>query len=297
MSTRPAHRREEWGYILRKTLSAATVRAVLFIICFLWTLPTAGVLVSSFRPPNEINQQGWWNAFKTPLEFTQWTLENYDRVITSDGMGNAFLNSLVVTIPSTIIPITVAAFAAYAFAWIKFPGRDFLFAVVVGLIVVPLQMALIPVLRMYTRTGLNGTFAGIWLAHTGFAIPMAVYLLYNFIVQLPRDLIEAAAVDGASHFQIFTSIVLRLSVPAIASFAVFQFLWIWNDLLVALIFLGTREDVAILTSRLTELVGSRGQDWYLLTAGAFLSMIVPLILFFSLQRYFVRGLLAGSVKE
>jgi len=288
---------ERISYTLRKILSGATLRVVVAIICFIWTLPTVGVLISSFRSSNDIRMSGWWTALETPFEFTQWTLENYGRVIATDGMGNAFLNSLIVTIPSTVIPITIAAFAAYAFAWIKFPGRDFFFTIVVGLIVVPLQMALIPVLRLYIKFDLNGTFLGIWLAHTGFAIPMAVYLLYNFISQLPRDLIEAASIDGASHFQIFTGLALRLSMPAIASFAVFQFLWIWNDLLVALVFLGTGPDVAIVTSRLSELVGSRGQDWHLLTAGAFVAMIIPLIVFFSLQRYFVRGLLAGSVKE
>ena len=288
---------ERISYTLRKILSGATLRVVVAIICFIWTLPTVGVLISSFRSSNDIRMSGWWTALETPFEFTQWTLENYGRVIATDGMGNAFLNSLIVTIPSTVIPITIAAFAAYAFAWIKFPGRDFFFTIVVGLIVVPLQMALIPVLRLYIKFDLNGTFLGIWLAHTGFAIPMAVYLLYNFISQLPRDLIEAASIDGASHFRIFTDLALRLSMPAIASFAVFQFLWIWNDLLVALVFLGTGPDVAIVTSRLSELVGSRGQDWHLLTAGAFVAMIIPLIIFFSLQRYFVRGLLAGSVKE
>lgn len=297
MNTAFTRDNERISYTLRKILSGATLRVVVAIICFIWTLPTVGVLISSFRSSNDIRMSGWWTALETPFEFTQWTLENYGRVIATDGMGNAFLNSLIVTIPSTVIPITIAAFAAYAFAWIKFPGRDFFFTIVVGLIVVPLQMALIPVLRLYIKFDLNGTFLGIWLAHTGFAIPMAVYLLYNFISQLPRDLIEAASIDGASHFQIFTDLALRLSMPAIASFAVFQFLWIWNDLLVALVFLGTGPDVAIVTSRLSELVGSRGQDWHLLTAGAFVAMIIPLIIFFSLQRYFVRGLLAGSVKE
>lgn len=297
MNTAFTRDNERISYTLRKILSGATLRVVVAIICFIWTLPTVGVLISSFRSSNDIRMSGWWTALETPFEFTQWTLENYGRVIATDGMGNAFLNSLIVAIPSTVIPITIAAFAAYAFAWIKFPGRDFFFTIVVGLIVVPLQMALIPVLRLYIKFDLNGTFLGIWLAHTGFAIPMAVYLLYNFISQLPRDLIEAASIDGASHFRIFTDLALRLSMPAIASFAVFQFLWIWNDLLVALVFLGTGPDVAIVTSRLSELVGSRGQDWHLLTAGAFVAMIIPLIIFFSLQRYFVRGLLAGSVKE
>jgi alpha-glucoside transport system permease protein len=285
------------SYPLRRILSRSALRVAILIICFVWTLPSVGLFISSLRSENDIRTSGWWTVFETPFEFTQWTLENYARVITANGLGTAFLNSLIVTIPATVIPITIAAFAAYAFAWMEFPGRDLFFALVVGLIVVPLQMALIPVLRLYTASGLNGTFLGIWLAHTGFGIPLAVYLLYNFISQLPRDLIEAAKVDGASHFQIFTAVVLRLSTPAIASFAVFQFLWVWNDLLVALVFLGTGPDVATMTARLSELVGSRGQDWHLLTSGAFLSMMIPLFVFFSLQRYFVRGILAGSVKE
>ncbi|HZW02636.1 MAG TPA: carbohydrate ABC transporter permease [Anaerolineaceae bacterium] len=282
---------------LRKWLTGASLRLVIVFICFIWTLPTVGVLISSFRHANDIRRTGWWTVIETPFEFTRWTLENYQTVLGTEGMGDAFINSLTVTIPSTVIPIAIAAFAAYAFAWIRFPGRDFFFGVVVGLIVIPLQMTLIPVLRLYTHLDLNGTFLGIWLAHTGFGIPMAVYLLYNFIAQLPRDLIEAAQIDGASHFQIFTGMVLRLSLPAIASFAVFQFMWVWNDLLIALVFLGTRREVAVVTSRLAELIGARGEGWHVLTAGAFVAMIVPLLVFFSLQRYFVRGMLAGAVKE
>jgi alpha-glucoside transport system permease protein len=286
------------GINIKRLVSNTTLRMVIALICFIWTLPTVGVFISSFRNANDIRRSGWWTTiFETPFEFTQWTLSNYQGVLGAEGLGNAFLNSLIVTIPSTIIPLTIATFAAYAFAWMRFPGRDLLFAIVVGLIVVPLQMTLIPVLRLYTGLGLNGTFLGVWLAHTGFGIPMAVFLLYNFISQLPRDLIEAAAMDGASHFQIFTSLAVRLSLPAIASFAVFQFLWIWNDLLIALVFLGTQSKVAVVTSRLAELVGSRGEGWHILTAGAFVAMAVPLIIFFSLQRYFVRGMLAGSVKE
>lgn len=280
----------------QRFLSAAPLRIVVVLICFFWTLPTAGLLISSFRDPAAIRTTGWWTALATPFDFTQWTLENYQDVILADGMGNAFLNSLIVTIPATVIPITIAAFAAYAFAWMEFPGRDLFFAIVVGLLVVPLQMALIPMLRFYVALDLNGTFLGIWLAHTGFGLPLAVYLLYGYISQLPRDLFESASIDGASHFTAFTQLVLPLSVPAIASFTIFQFLWVWNDLLVALVFLGTKREVAIVTSRLSEMVGSRGQDWHVLTAGAFITMILPLIVFFSLQRYFVRGLLAGSVK-
>lgn len=255
-----------------------------------------GMLVSSFRTMNDIRTSGWWTIFVHPFEMSQWTLENYITVLTADGMANAFINSLIITLPATIIPITIAAFAAYAFAWMNFRGRELLFALVVALLVVPLQMALIPILRLYTTLELNGTFLGTWLAHTGFGLPLAIFLFYGYIAQLPRDLFESAWIDGASHYTTFTRLVLPLSVPAVASFAIFQFLWVWNDLLVALVFLGTAPDVAIVTSRLTAMVGTKGEAWHLLTAGAFVTMIVPLIIFLSLQRYFVRGLLAGSVK-
>ena len=281
---------------IQKFLQKAPVRTAVLLICFLWTLPTVGMFVSSFRTANEIRTTGWWTALVHPFQMSQWTLENYSTVLNADGMLNAFINSLIITIPATVIPITLAAFAAYAFAWMRFPGRDWLFAVVVGLLVVPLQMALIPVLRLYTGLELNGTFLGTWLAHTGFGLPLAIYLLYSYISQLPGELFESAFIDGASHYTAFTLLVLPLSVPAIASFAIFQFLWVWNDLLVALVFLGTNPDVAIVTSRLSAMVGTKGEAWHLLTAGAFLTMIIPLIVFFSLQRYFVRGLLAGSVK-
>jgi len=280
----------------RQFFNKSLVRVILIVVVFVWTLPTVGLLVSSFRSPDALRTTGWWTAFQTPFQITQWTLENYNYVLTADRMGAAFLNSLLVSIPATIIPITVAAFAAYAFAWMKFPGRDLLFSIVVGLMVVPLQMAFIPVLRVYRNLGLNGSFLGIWLAHTGFGLPLAVYLLHSYIAGLPSELIEAASIDGASPFTTFTRLVLPLSVPSIASFAIFQFLWVWNDLLVALVFLGTGPEVTVVTSRLSEMVGSRGQDWHVLTAGAFISMILPIIVFFSLQRYFVRGLLAGSVK-
>ena len=272
------------------------VRISVFVIAFFWTLPTAGILISSFREPNAIRASGWWEVFVHPFETGQWTLENYGNVLSSAGMGDAFINSLVVTIPATVIPITIAAFAAYAFAWLRFPGKSLLFAVVVALLVVPIQMTLVPLLRLYGDLGLTGNFLGIWLAHTGFGLPLAIYLLYNYISTLPHEIIESAAVDGASPFTTFTRLVLPLSFPALAAFAIFQFLWVWNDLLVALVFLGTGSRTAILTAQLNELVGSRGEDWHLLTAGAFVSMVVPLIVFFALQRYFVRGLLAGSVK-
>lgn len=281
---------------LRRLLSAAPVRLAVFLIAALWTLPSAGLLISSLRPADDILRSGWWTVFAHPFEASVWTLENYVQVLTAHGLANAVLNSVLVTIPSVVIPITIAAFAAFAFAWLEFPGRRVLFVVVVGLMVVPLQMSLVPLLRLYTQLDLNGTFLGLWLAHTGFGLPLAIYLLYGYISTLPHEIIESAQVDGASPLTTFTRLVLPLSVPVIASFAIFQFLWVWNDLLVALVFLGTREDVVVLTARVAALVGRRGEQWHVLTAGAFVNMLVPLVVFFLLQRYFVRGLTAGSVK-
>ncbi len=211
-----------------------------------------------------------------------------------NNLGGAFLNSIAVAVPATIIPILIAAFAAYGFAWLNFPGRKFFFTIVVALIVVPLQIALVPILQDYTKLNLNGTYLAMWLAHTGFGLPLAVYLLFNYISQIPRDILESAFIDGASNFTIFTQLILPLSVPALASFAIFQFLWVWNDYLVALTFLGDK--TRVITSALAAIVGEKGQDWHLLTSGAFLSMILPLAVFFALQRYFVRGMMAGSVK-
>lgn len=231
----------------------------------------------------------------------RFTTENYQTVLFSEGIGRSFLNSLTVTIPATVIPIMIAAFAAYALAWMRFPGRALLIAVIIGLLVVPLQMALIPLLEIYNGVGnLFGvpskTYLGIWLAHTGFGLPFAIYLLRSYMAGLPRELMESARIDGASDFEIFMKIVLPLSFPVLASFAIFQFLWVWNDLLVAMVFLGSGNDQLVLTGRLNALLGSRGGDWEILTTSAFVTIIVPLIVFFSLQRYFVRGLLAGSVK-
>nr|WP_319389662.1 ABC transporter permease subunit [uncultured Cohaesibacter sp.] len=239
--------------------------------------------------------------FFTVVSQPIFTLDNYREVMTAEGIGQSFVNSLTVTIPSTIIPILIAAFAAYALAWMHFPGRAVLIAVVVGLLVVPLQMSLIPLLRLYNGVGSffgvpAKTYLGIWLAHTGFGLPLAIYLLRNYISELPREIIESARVDGASHFDIFVKIILPLSFPALASFAIFQFLWVWNDLLVAMVFLGNTEDQLVLTGRLREMLGSRGGNWEILTASAFITIIVPLGVFFTLQRYLVRGLLAGSVK-
>ncbi|MCF4097734.1 carbohydrate ABC transporter permease [Maritalea mediterranea] len=234
----------------------------------------------------------------TPPRFT---LENYEEVLESEGIGRSFINSFTVTIPATIIPILIAAFAAYALAWMQFPGRGILVALVVGLLVVPLQMSLIPILRLYNGVmplfgAESKSYLGIWLAHTGFGLPLAIYLLRNYMASLPKEIMESARMDGASHFNIFTTMVLPLSFPALASFAIFQFLWVWNDLLVATVFLGNNDRQLVLTGRLRELIGSRGDNWEILTSGAFISIIVPLIVFFALQRYFVRGLLAGSVK-
>jgi alpha-glucoside transport system permease protein len=281
----------------RSILGRTAVRVAVILIAVAWSVPTAGLLISSLRPVNDIRERGWWDAFLHPFAAsTSWTLQNYASVLTADGMLNAFINSLVVTIPAVVIPITIAAYAAYAFAWMRFPGRSILFAIVVGLLVVPLQMSLVPVLRLYTALDLNGTFLGVWLAHAAFGLPLAIFLLYNYISQLPGDLFESAAMDGASHFQIFRRIVLPLAVPALASFAIFQFLWVWNDLLVALVFLGTTDAVAVMPARLNELVGTRGEAWHVLTAGAFVTMAVPLVVFLALQRFFVRGIVAGSVK-
>ncbi len=231
----------------------------------------------------------------------RFSLENYIEVFNSEGIGRSFVNSFTVTVPATIIPILIAAFAAYALAWMTFSGRGILVALVVGMLVVPLQMSLIPLLRMYNGIagwtgGESKTYLGIWLAHTGFGLPLAIYLLRNYMAGLPREIMESARIDGASHFKIFTTMVLPLSFPALASFAIFQFLWVWNDLLVATVFLGNTEKTLVLTGRLRELLGSRGDNWEILTSGAFISIVVPLIVFFSLQRYFVRGLLSGSVK-
>lgn len=234
--------------------------------------------------------------FATTVEPPRFTFENYERVLFSEGLGRSFINTFSVTIPATIIPILVAAFAAYALAWMEFPGRSLLIATVVGLLVVPLQLALIPLLSLHNDIGLGKSYMGIWLAHTGFGLPLAIYLLRNYIAGLPKEVIESARVDGATDFEIFRRIILPLSFPALASFAIFQFLWVWNDLLVATVFLGVNEQQLVMTGRLRELLGSRGGDWEILAASAFVSIVVPLIVFFTMQKYLVRGLLTGSVK-
>jgi alpha-glucoside transport system permease protein len=360
----------------QRRLGGIFINGTLLLLVFLWTIPTLGIFVSSFRHRDEIKDEGWWNIlphrewqkvseidpreegldstgvmeiegvsgtfeeFREGVETADgkqvtwignrrigrvevqervWTvswdfnLDNYRQVlggqdfeftkadgtvevVPGDDMSRAFLNSLAVTIPSTVIPILIAAFAAYAFAWMNFPGRRFFFVVVVALLVVPLQIALVPILSDYKSLELNGTFLAIWLAHTGFGLALATYLLYNYISTLPRETLESAFIDGASHFTVFVRLVLPLSVPALASFAIFQFLWVWNDYLVALVFLGGNPEFELVTQRMAAIVGSRGSEWHLLTAGAFISMVLPLVVFIGLQRYFVRGLMAGSVK-
>jgi alpha-glucoside transport system permease protein len=302
------------GFRIGETITNIAGRLPLHIsvigLALLWSIPTIALLVSSFRDPALVVTSGWWNAITHPFDFT---LDNYETVLDQQGMGRAFLNSLIITIPSVLLTILVAAFAAYAFAWMQFPLRNTLFLVVVALLVVPLQMTLIPVLRLYDSLGdwfgflnndmpilggrLFGTssYTGVWAAHTAYGLPFAVYLLRNFFGGLPRDLFESAYLDGASDFKVFTRIVLPLSMPAIAALAIFQFLWVWNDLLVALIFLGDK-DLQPMTLTINNLVSSFGTDYPLLAAAAFISMALPLVIFFALQRYFVQGILAGAVK-
>ena len=276
-----------------RTLTSSGLTTIVVLIALIWSIPTFGLFVSSFRLPADINTTGWWMGLVPPWHFT---IGNYAQVLQAQGLGTAFLNSLIIAIPGTILPVLVAAFAAYAFAWMDFPGRDWIFLGIVALLVVPIQMTLAPVLQIFTSVGLTGSYVAIWLAHTAYGLPFAIYLLRNFFSALPSDLIESARIDGASVWRIFTNILLPLSVPALASLVIFQFLWVWNDLLVALVFLGGNPDKAPLTLTLANLVNSYGSNYQVLTAAAFVSMALPLVVFFSLQRYFVRGILAGSVK-
>jgi alpha-glucoside transport system permease protein len=295
----------------RQIFSTKIAAVTVWTITILWTIPTFGLLVTSFRNGDDIYASGWWSAFTNP----SFTLQNYRDVFfggasesLSDGILPYFVNSIVITLPATIFPIVIATMAAYGLAWVKFKGSDFIFFAIFALQIVPLQMSLVPLLQLFTggahlgsvtifpALGIAGDFAGIWLPHTMFAMPLAIYLLHNFIASLPRELMEAAHVDGANHFLIFRKIVIPLSVPGIAAIAIFQFLWVWNDLLVALTFAGGTEEVAPINAKLASLVGQYGSSWTTLTAGAFITISIPLVVFFSLQRYFVRGLTAGSVK-
>lgn len=301
----------------RRKLSRPWAVIVVVFITVIWTVPTVGLLVTSFRPAADAQNTGWWTFFRNPAV----TFSNYGEVITGgttmgSGIMPYFFNSFAIAIPAAIFPLVLASMAAYAIAWVPFKGSTWIFFGIFALQVVPLQMALLPLLQMFNlgwsigdipifpdlnkpgsqQSLLAGTYIPLWIAHTMFALPLAIFLLHNFMSQLPRDLMEAARVDGAGHFLIFRKIVLPLSIPAIASFAIFQFLWVWNDLLVAITFAGGTPDVAPITSYLATIKGSYGAQLHLITAGAFIAIIVPLIVFFSLQRYFVRGLLAGSVK-
>ena len=289
--------------------SSPVASGLAIVLAILWTIPTFGLLVSSIRPQVDINATGWWAFFVNPRV----SFENYEQVLfvgtgVNPPLFQYFFNSLAVTIPAVIFPITLAVFAAYALAWFEFKGRDFIFFSIFALQVVPLQLTLIPLLQLFSSglqvggvtiipdLGITGTYIPIWIAHTIFGLPLAIFLLHNFLRQIPRELVEAARVDGTNWFSLFTKIILPLSIPAIAAFLIFQFLWVWNDLLVGLTFGAGSKNVAPMTVRLAEMVGTRGSGWEVLTAGAFVSIAVPLIVFFALQRYFVRGLLAGSVK-
>lgn len=279
-----------------KLLSRGLLHTVIIFIAVVWIIPTIGLLVTSFRPAQDVASSGWWTVFKTIFTSVRFTLKNYETVLSRLGVGRAFLNSFIITIPATLIPLTIALLAAYSLAWMKFFARTWIFMALIALLIVPLQMSFIPILRIFNKTGLAGTFPGIWLAHSGYGLPLAIYMLYNSISGLPKELFDSASIDGASSFRTFLHIVLPLSVPIIASLAIFQFLWVWNDLLVALIYLGGTLDVAPITVQISSLVGSYGQDWELLTAAVFISILPSLAVFFALQRYFIRGILAGSIK-
>ncbi len=281
---------------LRRTLLRIPLHAALLSLGILWLIPTLGLLITSFRDPAAIAASGWWTVLPKLFSGGQFSLQNYVSVVLKEGFGRSFLNSLTISIPATFLSVFIASFAAFGFAWLRFMGRKFLFMMVVALMVIPLQMTFIPILPIYSKLGLAGTFPGIWLAHTAYGLPLTTYLVHNFMASIPKDLFDSAAIDGATPFTTFWRIAMPISLPAIASVFIFQFLWIWNDLLVALIYLGARPNVAPMTLKIANLVTNRGQDWELLTAAAFVSMALPLVVFFSLQRYFVRGILAGSVK-
>jgi alpha-glucoside transport system permease protein len=273
-------------------ISRSPVHIALLAIAALWLVPTVALLVTSVRPRSDVLSSGWWHVFSSHLTFSA-----YSQVIHAGGMGHAFFNSLYITVPSTLIPLALGALAAYAFAWTRFPFRDTTFLFIVALMVVPVQTAFVPLLKLFRDHGhLNTEFYGIWLAHSAFGLPLAIFLFRNFFITLPKDLIEAARMDGASEVAVFRRVVLPLSVPALASFGIFQFLWVWNDLLMALIFVSDPSKQPM-TVKITTLLSTYAQEFHILAAGGFLLMIVPLIVFFALQRYFVQGLLAGSVKS
>jgi len=276
---------------LSRFISASPIHIVLGLIGLVWLLPSVGLLITSFRPSSDMRATGWWTVITNP----NFTLDNYQRVIEAEGMAGAFLNSVFITVPSTLIPLIIASLAAFALAWIKFPLRDTIFLVIVGLMMVPVQVGFIPLVTAMSGSFLLEGFGAVWLAHAAYALPFGIFLLRNFFITLPKDLIEAARIDGASSLQIFRTIIVPLSVPAIASYGIFQFLWVWNDLLMALVYI-QRNAAQPMTVKITGLLGTYASEWSLLAAASFLVMLVPLIVFFSLQRFFVQGLLAGSVK-
>lgn len=277
-------------------ISKIIINVLLLSIMLIWVLPTLGLLITSVRPAAEVSSSGWWTVLNSPLKFTQFTLKNYEQVLNVNNMNIAFRNSFIIAIMGTFLPVTIASFAAFGLAKLRFRGRMVIYGIIVGLLIIPLQLTFIPILRIFNTLNISGSFLALWIAHTGYGMPFAVFMLFNFFSNLPDDLFEAAYIDGASMWTVYYKLALPLSVPALASLIIFQFLWTWNDLLVALIYLGGTQDVAPVTVRLANMVGSYGQNWHVLTAGAFISIIVPLIIFFSLQRYFIRGILAGSVK-
>ncbi|GAB6939922.1 carbohydrate ABC transporter permease [Isoptericola variabilis] len=292
-AARKLSRLEKRAIATKGKLSSPWASGIAIIIAILWTIPSLGLLITSFRPQEDIRRSGWWTVFTGNAQLT---MDNYNEALygNSNDLATFFVNSFVITIPAVLIPISLSLLAAYAFAWIKFPGRNFLFVAVFSLQVVPLQVALVPLLSQYVDWEINGSYWTVWLSHSIFALPLAIFLLHNFMKDIPASLVEAARVDGAGHVKIFFRVLFPLLVPAIASFGIFQFLWVWNDLLVGLTFAGPA--YRPLTVAVAEMAGTRGGDWYLLSAGAFISMIVPLIVFIALQRYFVRGMLAGAVK-
>ena len=272
---------------------------VLIILSALWLLPTVGLFITSLRAKGEAQTSGWWDVFLNPFS-QDWDLSSYTTVLTENKLGTSFISSLAVTIPATILPLLFAAYAAFGFTFLTFRGREFFFSVIIGLLVVPIQGALVPVLRMFIsftdKTGIeiSGQYAAAWFVHSAFAMPLAIYILRNYMMTIPNTLIEAARMDGASNFTIFWRLVLPISVPALASFAIFQFLWVWNDYLIAFVFVGNERPV--LTYTLLAMLGQYGEGWQAVAAGSFISLSVPLLVFFTLQRYFIRGLTAGAVK-
>jgi alpha-glucoside transport system permease protein len=279
----------------RQGKASPVAKAGIFLICVLWIVPTFGTFVTSFRSPDDANATGWWHVFTSPSQLGHLTFDNYHEVIGKGSLGNAFINSFAIALPATFIPILIAAFAAYAFSFMQFFGRDVLFILIVSMLVVPNFIALVPLLKLYGDLHLTGKFPAVWLAHIGFGMSLAIYIFRNYMSTLPKEIIESAKIDGASHFATFWRLIIPMSVPALAAFAIFQFLWVWNDLLVALVFIGSGDNQPI-TVAVKQLMGQQGQGWQLITAGGFFSMIVPIAVFLALQRFFVRGLTAGSVK-